>query len=307
LKINNFSGIIAENECLCNHTTWRIGGVARYLALTSDENDVKRVISYCVENEIPYCVIGNGSNVLFPDEGFDGVVIKTSNGLKQKVPLLFDKESVISYFGAGNKVGEILNFSIRYGLSGFEFLAGIPATFGGLLKMNGGAFNNEIKDLIEWVNIFSLRDGFVTKNKNELIFHYRMLELPDDCVILGGAVRLKKDSPQSVQNKISDNHTKKRESQPINLPTCGSVFKNPQGEFAGRIIDELGLKGLQVGGARISEKHANFIVNTGRATAKDVLTLIEMVKQKVWLKRRLILEEEVVIINKNKGLKASVL
>lgn len=306
LKINNFSGSIMENEQLCKHTTWKIGGVAKYLALASDENDVKRVVSYCIENTIPYCVIGNGSNILFSDDGFDGVVIKTAEGLKAKTVLSFGDESVITYFGAGNIVSELLNFSVRYGLSGLEFLAGIPATFGGILKMNAGAFNTEIKDIVEWINIYSPKEDFVTKRKNDLVFRYRMLELANDCIILGGALRLKKDSPELIQKRIAENQLKKKESQPINLFTCGSVFKNPPGDYAGRIIDEMGLKGLQVGGARISEKHANFIVNTGNATAKDVLTLIEMVKQKVWLKKQLLLEEEVVIINKNKGVKASV-
>ncbi len=307
LKINNFSGSIIENEQLSKHTTWKIGGVAKYLVLTSDENDVKRIISYCEEHVIPYCVIGNGSNVLFSDEGFDGAVIKTAEGIKGKTVLSFDNETVTAYFGAGNIVSELLNFSVRYGLSGLEFLAGIPATFGGILKMNAGAFNCEIKDIVEWINIYSPKEGFVTKKKNELVFRYRMLELSNDSVILGGALRLKKDSPELIQKRIAENQSKKKESQPINLFTCGSVFKNPPGDYAGRIIDEMGLKGVQIGGARISEKHANFIVNTGNATAKDVLTLIEMVKQKVWLKKQLLLEEEVVIINKNKGVKALVL
>ncbi|GAB4442815.1 MAG: UDP-N-acetylmuramate dehydrogenase [bacterium] len=304
--IDNFKGELKKDEKMSNHTTWKVGGVAKYLALPYDEVDVELAVSYCLKESIRYCIIGNGSNVLFTDDNFDGMVIKTTGGLKEKKTLFYQNDTVISYFSAGNMMGDILNFSLRHGLAGLEFLSGIPATFGGVLKMNAGAFNSEIKDIIEWINFYSPEVGFISKRRNELSFSYRRLDVPKDWIILGGAVRLTKDKREAIQERINNNLKKRKETQPLNEPTCGSVFKNPKGDYAGRIIEELGLKGFQVGGAKISEKHANFIVNTGRATAKDILTLIEMIKQKVWLKKELLLEEEVVIMNKNTGSKVSI-
>lgn len=304
--IKNFRGELRSSEKMSNHTTWKIGGVVKYLAIPYDEIDVELIVSYCLKESMKYWTIGNGSNVLFPDESLDGVVIKTNAGLKDKKAIVYKENVAILYFSAGNMVGDILNFVVRHGLAGLEFLAGIPATFGGLLKMNAGAFNCEIKDMVEWINFFSPTEGFITKKRDELNFSYRKLDVPKEWIILGGAVRLTRAKTDRIQELINNNVKKRKDTQPLNEPTCGSVFKNPAGDYAGRIIEELGLKGYHVGGAKISEKHANFIVNTGNATAKDILTLIEMIKQKVWLKKQLLLEEEVVIINKNTGTKVSV-
>ncbi len=307
LKIEGFRGEIREKEPLNNHTTWKVGGVAKYLFSPTDFKDLELAVLYCVKNAIPYVMLGNGSNVLFPDEGFDGIVIKTTGGLKERCIIKNEGDGAILYFGAGNLVGEIINFTVRNGLSGIEFLAGIPASFGGVLKMNAGAFNSEIMQFVEWINFFSETDGFVTMEKKYLQYGYRKLETQNGYIISGAAVKLIKDTPEKIMERIKGYHSRKTATQPLNEPTCGSVFKNPAGDYAGRIIEELGLKGFQVGGAKVSEKHANFIVNTGKATAKDILTLIETIKQKVWLKKQLVLEEEVVIINKNKGTRAKVI
>lgn len=299
LQIENFSGTILEKEPLKNHTTWKVGGAARFMAFVKDEADLKEVVIYCKNNNVPFYVLGNGSNVLFGDDGYDGVIIKTNRGLKEKTPIRYGEKDVLLYFGAGNMISELLTFSVRHGLSGIEFLVGIPATFGGVLKMNAGAFNCEIKDFVEWINFFSPKEGFFTKIREELSYSYRCLNIPKEHIILGGAVRLERKEKKVILELIRKYMGKKKETQPLDLPSCGSVFKNPVGDYAGRIIDELGLKGLQVGGARISEKHGNFIINTGNATAKDILTLMEMVKQKIWLKKKIVLEEEVVIIKQN--------
>lgn len=307
MKIEGFNGQILEKEKLKYHCTWKVGGVADYLVIPKDVFDIERVVSYCIKNSLFYYVIGNGSNILFPDEGIQGVVIKIANSLKEKVIVKYGKEFSNVYFGAGNYANEAISFTIKAGMSGLEFLAGIPASFGGILKMNAGAFNTEIMQLVEFINIYSYQNGFMTIGKQDLDYAYRRLSLPKDSVILGGMVKLMNSTAKAVQEKVLANHEKRRATQPLNANTCGSVFKNPSGDYAGRIIEELGLKGFQVGGAKISEKHANFIENTGNASAKDMLTLIEMIKQKVWLKKQLVLEEEVVIINKNKGSKVSII
>lgn len=307
MVIENYRGEMLLNERMSQYTTWKIGGKARYFALPKDSNDVAKLLDYCHRDKVRYVLIGNGSNILFPDEDFDGMVICLKKGLKGKEIISYTDDGALIYVGAGEMVSEILSFCLRNRLAGLEFLAGVPATFGGLVKMNGGAFGNEIKDVLEWVNFYISNKGFVTKIREELRFGYRKLDAPSDWVILGGAVRLKFDDEINIRERIRENVMKRKNSQPLSEKTCGSVFKNPPGDYAGRIIEELGLKGYRVGGAKVSEKHANFIVNTGNATAKDVLTLIEMIKQKVWYKKGVILEEEVVIINKSGGAKVVVL
>lgn len=306
IEIENFEGKIMINEPLANHTTWRIGGNAKYYLIPSDEKDLEIAIEYAKKNGIFWCVIGNGSNVLFPDEGIDGIVLDLK-GLKSKGCINYDREEVIVYFGAGILSGEMIAYIIKMELEGLEFLAGIPGTIGGFLKMNAGAFGSEISKGTLWINLFVQEKGMITLKKDKLDFSYRKLNVPKDSVILGGAFSLRRSSKAEIRNRVENYLNKRRNSQPYGQPSCGSVFKNPPDNYAGKLIEEVGLKGFQVGGARVSEVHANFIVNTGNATSKDILTLIELIKQKVWLKKGIMLEEEIVQINIQKQVRAKVL
>ncbi|MCX7770339.1 MAG: UDP-N-acetylmuramate dehydrogenase [Proteobacteria bacterium] len=308
LEIDGFEGQVLENEPLSNHCTWKIGGTAKYIVFPNDEKELELILDFAIKNNILWYVIGNGSNILFPDEGIDGIVIKMNRGFKNKCCISYkNREDVVVYLSAGLLVSEALSFLIKMELEGLEFISGIPGCIGGLLKMNAGAFGKEIGNFVEWVNIYNPCAGTITLKKEDLKFSYRKLELSEDFVILGGAFLLKKGDKEKIKSKIEEYQKIRKERQPLGLASCGSVFKNPKEGPAGKIIEELGLKGFQVGGARISDIHANFIVNTGNATAKDVLTLIELIKQKVWLKRGINLEEEVVKIGIKKSIKARVI
>jgi len=307
IEIEGFEGQILENEPLNLHNTWKIGGKAKYVVFPSDEKDLEKVVSYAIKYSIPWYIIGNGSNILFPDDGIDGILIKTTKGLKNKVVIRHDKDKSIVFFGAGIISSEALSYLLKMELSGLEFIAGIPGSVGGILKMNAGAFGKEIKDNIAWINFFSIKDGFTTKGIENLDFQYRRLKISEDYIITGGAFILEHSKSDIIRKNIENFQKLRKERQPVGQPSCGSVFKNPEGIPAGKLIEEVGLKGFQVGGARVSDIHANFIINTGNATAKDILTLIELIKQKVWLKKGIMLEEEVIQINIKKQIKAKVI
>ncbi|MCX7990765.1 MAG: UDP-N-acetylmuramate dehydrogenase [Proteobacteria bacterium] len=305
--MENFTGRIEKNFSLKDLTTWKIGGEARYVFFPIDRKDVEIAVSYAKRESLPYFVMGNGSNILAGDQFFDGVIINLKEGLKEKTVVNFFEDEIEIYLGAGNLVPEIIKFLIREELTGLEFLAGIPATLGGLLRMNAGAFDDEIMKFVKKINFYNPQRGFYSLPKEQVRFGYRRLEIDDGTVILGASMILKNGKRDEIKEKISSFIGRRKEKQPLDLPSCGSVFKNPEGSYAGKIIEELGLKGYQVGGAKISEKHANFIVNTGSASAKDVLTLIELIKQKAYLKKGIVLKEEVYYFNINKKVRAMVL
>lgn len=307
LEIEGFEGLILENETLSSHCTWKIGGIAKYIVFPNDEKDLELVLEVAKKNNISWYIVGNGSNILFPDDGIDGIVIKINKGFKNKGCVKYDGDDVITYFGAGVTSPEIISYLLKFELEGLEFITGIPGCVGGLLKMNAGAFGNEIGNFVEWINVYNPYSGSITLQKEDLKFIYRKLELSEDLIILGGAFRLKKGSKSSIRKKVEEYQNRRKEKQPLGQASCGSVFKNPKEGPAGKIIEEVGLKGFQVGGARISDIHANFIVNTGDATAKDILTLIEVIKQKVWLKKGIKLEEEFIQIGIKKTIKARIL
>lgn len=306
-KIEGFEGEILEKEPLTLHNTWRVGGIAEYMVFPKDEKDLEKILFYAEKNNKQWYILGNGSNVLLPDEGINGFIIKMTRGFKSKVVISYSSDYVIIYLGAGLISSEVLSFLIKMELEGLEFIAGIPGSIGGLLRMNAGAFGNEIGNIVEYINVFSISEGFQTISKEKLKFEYRKLRIPEDYVILGGAFRLIRSSSEIIKEKIENYQKMRREKQPIGQASCGSVFKNPKDIPAGKLIEEIGLKGFQVGGARISDIHANFIINTGNATAKDILTMIELIKQKVWIKKGIMLEEEVVQFNIKKTIKAKVL
>lgn len=305
--LENFRGKIEENFPLKNLTTWKIGGEARYVFFPLDNKDIEIALAFAKEKGLSFYIMGNGSNILVGDDFYDGLVVNLREGFKEKAIIKYLDKEVEIYLGAGNLTAEIINFSIREELAGLEFIAGIPATLGGLLRMNGGAFNNEIMSFVKSINFYSPKRAFYSLSKEDLSYGYRSLEIEEETLILGGLFALKKGEERVIKEKVEYYLKERKSKQPLDMPSCGSVFKNPEGNYAGKIIEDLGLKGYQVGGAKISEKHANFIVNTGNASAKDVLTLIEFVKQKAYLKKGIILKEEMVYFNINKKVRAMVL
>ncbi|MDW7673618.1 MAG: UDP-N-acetylmuramate dehydrogenase [Bacillota bacterium] len=285
-------GEVLLNEPLKNHTTWKIGGPADILVIPNSIEEVVATISKADEYKIPVTVIGNGSNILVLDGGVRGIVIKLNNNMS-KVTIC---ENVIEA-EAGISLPKLSQIAAKASLSGLEFASGIPATLGGAIIMNAGALGGEISNRIvkvAWVN--NSGEIFYTE-KEQLKFSYRNTVFPvGDPIVLKAWLKLEPKEKGHIQELIDSYMTKRKMSQPFNKPNAGSVFKNPSGNYAGKLIEDAGLKGFKFKSVQISEIHANFIVNCGDATADDVLELIKLVKERVYKKTGVLLELEVKVL-----------
>ncbi|MBS4026709.1 MAG: UDP-N-acetylmuramate dehydrogenase [Clostridia bacterium] len=288
-------GEVLHQEPMKNHTTWKIGGPADILVIPNEIEEVIRVVTEANRHDIPITVIGNGSNILVKDGGIRGIVIKINNGLKRvKV-----NNNVIEA-EAGVMLPKLARIAVEHSLTGLEFAAGIPATLGGAILMNAGALGGEIGRYIEKISWVDSRGNVRYTDNSELKFSYRQTILPEQALILVKAwLRMEAGESNNIHRKMTEYLTKRRMSQPINKPNSGSVFINPPGNFAGKIIEEAGLKGTKVGDAQISELHANFIINTGNATARDVLALIHLIEERVLTQSGIKLETEVRVLGEN--------
>ena len=274
---------------LARYTTFRIGGPADYLLCPESPEALAKAVSLLEEEGVSYFPLGGGSNLLVRDGGFRGAVLSLS-GLKK-----FFCEGDLVRAEAGVFLPSLLSFCVEKGLSGLEFLAGVPATVGGAVVMNAGAFGQEIKDVLEGILICRGEELEFLERKR-LSISYRALSLPPASVVVSATFRLNPSSPSEVKARISSFLAQRREKQPLSYPSAGSIFKNPPEAAAGYLIEAAGLKGMRRGGAEISRKHANFIVNTGKARAEDVLYLMEFAKERVFREFGIILEEEVRIV-----------
>ncbi|MBE6985401.1 MAG: UDP-N-acetylmuramate dehydrogenase [Ruminococcaceae bacterium] len=281
---------IREEEPLAKHTSFRIGGNAQLMVFPRTSQELSAVLQAAKEFNIVVKILGAGTNVLAPDEGVSGLVIclrETFMGLR-----LLDGNIVEAM--AGMSLAQTAMFAARNGLSGMECLHGIPGTVGGGVYMNAGAYGGEIKDIALRTEFMSL-DGktqWFEGQAQELGYRKSVFQGLQG-VIVRTQFQLQKGEESEIRAKIRELNEKRRASQPLEMPSAGSTFKRPTGYFAGTLIDEAGLKGLSVGGAQVSEKHAGFIVNKGGATAKDVLALIELVQQRVYENSGVHLEPEV--------------
>ena len=262
------------NESMRNRTGYGVGGCARYYAEIDSLYSLNNIINLSKEHNVKYKVIGNGTNVLFSDLGFNGVVVDTKN----LDDVFFKREQVKAMAGA--KIEKLIKFALDNKLSGLEALSGIPATVGGAIVMNAGAFGKNISDYITTVE--TLKDGKIkVYNKNECKFGYRTSRfLGKNEVVVSATFNLAKREREVISDSIKSYQNLRRSIQPSGR-SCGSVFRNPKPFSAGALIEKAGLKGYKVGGATISEKHANFIITSSKATAKDVYILINTIKQKV--------------------------
>ncbi|BAI79969.1 UDP-N-acetylmuramate dehydrogenase [Deferribacter desulfuricans SSM1] len=284
--------IILKDEILANYTSYRVGGKAKYFIKVINNDDVGVAINFAERLSMNYVLLGAGSNVLFMDEGFNGVVIYT--GLLNR--WMIEKDDYI-LVGAGVKLSELVEFSVERGVSGFEELAGIPGSVGGAVNMNAGAFNTEIKDVLtECVAYDMPRKKIINLSNADCKFGYRIAEGLKNRIVLFAKFKKMYGDKKYLKSKVDEILKKRDSKQPLEYPSCGSVFKRPKGDYAGRLIEECGLKGYRIGGAMVSEKHANFIVNLGNAKAKDILDLIEFVQNEVYKKFNILLEPEVKII-----------
>ncbi|MDY5846173.1 MAG: UDP-N-acetylmuramate dehydrogenase [Bariatricus sp.] len=280
---------IYTDEPMKNHTTFRIGGPADYFVTPKDEKEIAAVIEICKKREIPYYIVGNGSNLLVGDKGYRGVVIqifKTMNHIRVS-------ENEI-YAAAGSSLAQIASAALAAELTGFEFAAGIPGTIGGAVVMNAGAYGGEMKDVLASVQVLTEEGELKTLSLEELKLGYRTSIIPKkNYIVIGARILLKPGKKEEIKARMDELREMRVSKQPLEYPSAGSTFKRPEGYFAGKLIQDAGLKGFSVGGAMVSEKHSGFVINTGNATASDVKKLISEVAACVKEQTGVTLEPEV--------------
>lgn len=278
---------------MSEHTTFKIGGAADVLIFPSIAEEVAKIFKLINKFKIPCTILGNGSNVLVLDNGIRGAVVKFSDRFFGKIRA----EGSKIFADAGAKLKDVANFAAENSLTGMEFAVGIPGSIGGAVFMNAGAYDGEMKNIVENVKAVSRTGELIDFCKENLNLDYRQSVFQkNDCAICEVELNLTQGNINEIKEKMAD-FTERRESkQPLNLPSAGSTFKRPKGYFAGTLIDKTGLKGLRVGGAMVSDKHAGFVVNVGGATAADVLNLIAEVKKRVYEVHGVALNPEVRII-----------
>lgn len=287
-----FKGNISFREPLNKFTTFKIGGPADFYLEPKDRNDLINLIKYLKEIKYPYIIIGNGSNVLISDDGIRGAAINLEYGFTK---IEVKKNKV--YAEAGIRLSKLVDVCIEHSLVGLENLAGIPGTLGGAILMNAGAYGGEISDFITKVEVVDDEQISFLK-KEECGFAYRKSNL-EGKIILSAEFELNFGDKEKAKQRRKELLLKRNLSQPVELPNAGSIFKNPPNDYAARLIEQAGLKGLSIGGAKVSEKHANFIVNFNNASAKDVIELMKIIQERVHQKFGIMLEPEIKVIGFN--------
>lgn len=287
-------GDIKENEPLYKHTTYKVGGPCRLLINVYDLPSLQKLLAFIRQEEVPCFVIGNGSNLLFSDKEFEGVIISLNehftsvevNGCEIKAE-------------AGALLINVANLACKVGLSGLEFAGGIPASIGGAIFMNAGAYLSEMAALVEEVTILDDELKVRTLSKEQMQFSYRhsILQEHPTWVVLGCKLLLQPKNPKEIRDLMDHRKEKRMSTQPWNMPSAGSVFRNPDKKAAWQCIDECGLRGKEIGGAQISLKHSNFIVNNGYASARDILDLILLTQKTVKDRFEIDLHTEVRLVN----------
>ena len=277
------------NEPMKNHTSFRTGGEADIFVSPDSIKSLKDVIKLFRENDIPFYIFGNGSNMLVSDRGIEGAVIHIGNGFSS----IEVKENKITS-GAGAILSAVSNAALENSLTGFEFASGIPGSFGGAVFMNAGAYGSEIKNVIKSVLVLNENLELEELSKDRLELGYRSsIFQKNNYIILGGTIELETGNKDNILSEMNELNAKRREKQPLNFASAGSTFKRPEGYFAGKLIEDSGLKGKKIGGAQVSEKHAGFIVNTGTATTDDIINLMDFCKKTVYEKFGVMIEPEV--------------
>ena len=286
---------LLENEPMSAHSSFRIGGPARALAVPEDVISLARLCSLLKDHHIAPMMLGNGTNILFPDEGLAELFLVSTEKLQKRF-LLPDGAL---YAEAGVPLAKLASFAQQNGLAGLEFASGIPGTVGGGTIMNAGAYGGELKDVIESVVCLYVPEQRLYELSNkQCAFAYRtsLFKRLGGCLILSVVFRLEKGDGEAIAAKMRELNERRRDKQPLDLPSAGSAFKRPEGYYAAALIDEVGLKGYTVGGAQVSEKHAGFVVNRGGATSHDVYELLMHVRSTVYREKGVELEPEIIIL-----------
>ena len=268
---------IRREEPLSRHTTFRVGGPAEYL-VTPQIAQIPQVVELCRRCDLPLTVIGNGSNLLIADGGLRGVVMeigKAASGIR-----VIDEEDLA--VSAGSLLSETAAFAAKEGLAGMEFAAGIPGSLGGAVVMNAGAYGGEMKDILSGVRVLTQRGEIRVRPADELELSYRHSRMMDEQdIVLEARLNLTQDSTAVIRARMEELRKKRVEKQPLEYPSAGSTFKRPEGYFAGKLIEDAGLRGFRVGDAQVSEKHCGFVINRGAATAAQILELMQEVQRRV--------------------------
>lgn len=274
-----FDGDVYPSEPMARHTMYRIGGSARFYVQVASVGALKRLIEVCETSEVPWVAIGRGSNLLVADEGFPGVIITLGRDFRS---FRYDEEAHRFCVGAGVPLSSVVQEAFRRSLAGMEFAVGTPGTVGGAVRMNAGTREEWIGSRVVSVTTVRPGVGLVRRAGEDVEWGYRTTSFAPDEVIVECELSVEPADPFFIRGKMEASHTRRKKSQPLTVPSCGSVFRNPEGASAGELIEGAGLKGVSSGGAQVSEVHANFIVNTGDATARDVMDLIETAQRKVY-------------------------
>lgn len=296
---NDLQGNFPKSKILCDepmssHTTFKIGGPAD-IYMEPPTSEVVSLINLLRNQGIPFIVIGNGSNLLVSDEGIEGVVISLGRNASNVTI-----EGNIVKAEAGAMLSKVANLSAEAGLTGLEFASGIPGSIGGAIYMNAGAYGGEIKDILISATVLTADHQLIDVNADELKLSYRHSSLMENgAIVLEASLGLKEGDKEEILNQLAEIRQQRILKQPLDFPSAGSTFKRPEGYFAGKLIDDTGLRGYSVGGAQVSEKHCGFVVNTGDATCADVIKLMRDVDEKVFSTTGVHLEPEVRIIGRN--------
>ena len=287
---------IKYNEPMKKHTTMKVGGPCDCMVEPSSIEEIQKVLEYVKENNIKYYIIGNGSNLLVKDEGVHALIIKIANKFSG---FEVNGEYIKAYSGCS--VPKLSQIAKENSLSGLEFACGIPGSVGGGIRMNAGAYGSEMVNVVEKVGFLDENGNLKEIDGKDAHFTYRHSMFVDNpqYVVVYAIYKLQKGNKDEISKIMEENMNSRKQKQPIEYPNFGSVFKRPEGYFVGKLVDDCGLKGYKIGGAQVSTKHSGFMINTGDATCKDVLDLIEYVKEKVYEKFNVKLQEEVVILGGN--------
>ncbi len=277
------------NEPMKEHTTFRVGGCARYLVEPKDAAELSSVIRACREEGLPYYIVGNGSNLLVSDEGYDGVIIHLFKNMSQ---IRTEGESV--YLQAGALLMRAAGIACREGLSGFEFASGIPGTVGGAVVMNAGAYGGEMKDVVSRVKVLAADGKMLEYTKEQMQFGYRRSRIAEEkSIVLEAVLTLRRGETETIRARMNELREQRLLKQPLEYASAGSTFKRPEGYFAGKLIQDAGLRGFRIGDAQVSEKHCGFIINRGGATAAEIAEVIRQVQDKVYRHSGIRLQTEV--------------
>jgi len=289
-------GKVLFDEPMLSHTSMGVGGRADALVFPDTDEDLRNLVTFLRKEGIAFLPVGNGTNLIVKDGGYRGALVSLERLRKLEITGVEESGGVLVHAQAGVSCAGLVDFALRESLTGIEFCAGIPGSVGGGVRMNAGAWGREVKDVISSVTILDAAGRIGEMARKDLLFEYRNLDLPAGVIITGATFRLAKGDSAAIRERVAEIMEKRKERHPLTFRSAGSVFKNPPGNTAGKMIEEAGLKGLRIGGAEISDKHANFIVNRGGATAADVIALIDEVRKRILDTRGILLEPELKII-----------